>query len=193
MGSGWSKIDPIGSSDERGDTVIETERLRLRRWRDSDISSLARWNADPRFMRHMGRGPLTRDESAAALTRYQRHWAEHGFGLFAVEDRSTGVLIGRAGSQFHRLWPADPEVGWGLDPDWWGRGFATEAGDACVRWAFHHLEINRLVSITTPENVASRRVMQKLGFSLMQELSDPLLNTTVLLHARERGAQRPNP
>ncbi|HET9809431.1 MAG TPA: GNAT family N-acetyltransferase, partial [Candidatus Limnocylindria bacterium] len=88
-------------SDEERGAVIETQRLRLRRWRDRDLAALARWNADTRFMRHMGRGPMNTAESAAALARYQRHWAQHGFGLLAVEERATGTLIGRVGPQFH--------------------------------------------------------------------------------------------
>jgi RimJ/RimL family protein N-acetyltransferase len=134
----------------------------------------------------MGRGALTWEESAAALRRYQRHWAEHGFGLLAVEDRATGTLVGRAGPQFHRLWPADPEVGWGFDPDCWGKGLATEAGAACVRWAFGDLDIGRLVSITTPDNFASRRVMEKLGLTFLHEIFDPVFGITLVLHARER-------
>ena len=137
-------------------------------------------------MRHMGRGPFTRDESAAALARYRRHWAEHGFGLLAVEDRASGSLIGRAGPQFHRLWPSDAELGWGFDPDWWGRGLATEAGAACLEWGFGPLGFARLVSITTPENVASRRVMAKLGFSLLREIVDPAQGVRLLVHMRER-------
>ena len=163
-----------------------TERLRLRRWRDSDLATMAGWSADPRFMRHMGRGPLSWDESVAGFARVRRHWDEHGFGLLAVEDRASGALIGRAGVQYHRLWSADPEVGWGLDPAWWGRGLATEAGSACVAWAFGALNFTRLVSITTPENLASRRVMAKLGFRLLQELRDPLLGISLLVHVLDR-------
>ena len=110
-------------------------------------------------MRHMARGPLTLEESAAALARYQRHWDEHGFGLLAVEERTSGRLIGRAGPQFHRLWRADPEIGWGFDPEYWGKRLATEAGAASLKWAFGDLDLARLVSIATPDNLASRRVM----------------------------------
>ena len=141
----------------------------------------------------MGRGPMSREESAAALARYQRHWTEHGFGLLAVEDRESGRLIGRAGPQLHRLWPSDPELGWGLDPGCWGRGLATEAGRACLEWAFGDLGVRRLVSITTPENAASRRVMEKLGFSLLEELPDPDLGITLLVHAREPGREVRSP
>ncbi len=120
-------------------------------------------------MRNMGRGPMSRREAAEGLARYERHWDDHGFGLLAAEDRETRELVGRTGVAYHRAWPDDPEVGWGFDPDWWGRGLATEAGAACVRWAFERLRFSRVVSICLPENAASRRVMEKLGFRLLTE------------------------
>ena len=170
--------------------VLETERLRLRRFRDDDLETLARWNADPHFMRHMGRGPMTREESAAALRRYDEHWKEHGFGLLAAEDRETGALVGRTGIQYHRAWPDDPELGWAFDPDWWGRGLATEAGAACVRWGFEELEIGRLVSITTQPNLASRRVMEKLGFHLHARVAFPGIDDELWVHALDRRQDR---
>ena len=108
---------------------------------------------------------LSREQSDEAFDRWPRHWAEHGFGLLAVEWRETGELIGRVGPQYHRYWPADPEVGWALDPAWWGRGIATEAGAAAVAWV-GELGFARVVSITTEPNLASRKVMAKLGFTL---------------------------
>jgi RimJ/RimL family protein N-acetyltransferase len=146
--------------------VIETERLTLRRFTEADRDTVARWNADPLFTRHLS-GPQTREQSDAAFDRWRRHWDEHGFGLLAVEWRQSGELIGRTGPQYHRAWADDPEVGWALDPPWWGRGIATEAGAAAVAWAFDALGHDRVVSITTEENLASRNVMSKLGFELL--------------------------
>jgi RimJ/RimL family protein N-acetyltransferase len=145
--------------------VIETERLILRRFVDDDRDTAARWNADPEFTRHLA-GVQTREQSDAAFDRWFAHWEQHGFGTLAVEWRETGALIGRVGPSFHRVWPDDPEVGWGLDPAWWGRGIATEAGRAAVDWAFGPLGYARVVSITTEANLASRNVMAKLGFRL---------------------------
>jgi RimJ/RimL family protein N-acetyltransferase len=145
--------------------VIETERLALRRFGESDRKTVARWNADPAFTRHLA-GVQTRAQSDEAFDRWQRHWDEHGFGILALEWRETGELIGRAGPQYHRMWPYEPEVGWALDPAWWGRGIATEAGKAAVVWSFGDLGFDRVVSITTEANVASRNVMAKLGFTL---------------------------
>ena len=134
-------------------------------------------------MRHMGRGPMSREESAEALQRHEHHWQEHGFGLLAATYKSTGELIGRSGVQYHRAWPHDPEVGWAFDPEWWGRGLATEAGRRCVEWAFRNLAIARLVSITIEENLASRRVMAKLGFELREVIPFPELEIDLLVHS----------
>ena len=146
--------------------MIETNRLRLRRFTDHDRDAVARWNADAEFTRHLA-GVQTREQSDAVFDRWQRHWDEHGFGLLAVEWKETGELIGRTGPQYHRVWADDPEVGWALDRGWWGQGIATEAGAAAVGWAFRELGQQRVVSITTEENTASRNVMAKLGFSLL--------------------------
>ncbi len=147
--------------------MIETARLRLRRFREDDRETVARWNADPVFTRHLA-GVQTRAASDEGFDRWQRHWEERGFGLLAVEWAETGELIGRTGPQFHSAWPHDPEIGWALDPAWWGRGLATEAGAAAVAWAFGDLGFARVVSITTEANAASRRVMAKLGFRLLE-------------------------
>lgn len=162
---------------------LETARLRLRRWRDDDLEVLARWNADPVVMRHMGRGPMTLEESAAALDRYRAHWAEHGFGVWAAELLSTGELVGRIGLSYHRAWPGDPELGWLIDPGHVGRGLATEGGAAGVEYGFGTLGAHRLVSICTEENVESRRVMEKLGFRLHEQVPFEELGITLWVHA----------
>lgn len=163
--------------------MIETARLRLRRFREDDLDTLHRWNSDVEFTRHLS-GVMTLGETEEAYTRWQRHWDDHGFGICAVEWRETGELIGRAGPQYHRAWPHDPEVGWALDPGWWGRGIATEAGRASIDWAFGELGFARVVSITTEANTASRRVMEKLGFRLLTTL--PWERWLLWIHALDR-------
>jgi len=145
--------------------LIETDRLTLRRFREEDRGAVARWNADPDFTRHLA-GVQTREQSDGGFDRWQVHWDEHGFGLLGIVWRESGELIGRSGPQYHRMWPHDPEVGWALDPAWWGRGIATEAGRATVDWSFGELGFERVVSITVEPNLGSRRVMAKLGFTL---------------------------
>ncbi len=163
--------------------MIETGRLVLRRFVEDDRDTVARWNADPTFTRHLA-GVQTRAQSDEAFDRWQRHWDEHGFGLLGVVWKATGELIGRSGPQFHRAWPHDPEVGWALDPAWWGRGIATEAGAASVEWVFGPLDFGRAVSITTEPNVASRNVMGKLGFRFEQYLESEW--GTLWVHVRDR-------
>lgn len=165
---------------------LETPRLRLRRFRQEDIDTLARWHVDPGLMRHMGKLSFTREEIEADLERYERHWAAHGFGLWAAEDKASGALIGRVGLAYHRVWPDDPEVGWLIDTPWQGQGLAAEAGAACLRYGFEELAFERVVSICTAENAASRRVMDKLGFRLWREIHDHKLDLDLLLHVRER-------
>ena len=163
--------------------MIETERLTLRRFREEDRETVARWNADAAFTRHLA-GVLTREQSDEAFDRWERHWEERGFGLLGVVWRETGEVIGRVGPQFHRYWPGDPEVGWALDPSWWGRGIASEGGRAAVAWAFGDLGFARVVSITTAPNDASLNVMRKLGFTLHAEV--PSEWGTLLVHALDR-------
>ncbi len=164
---------------------LETARLRLRLWRDEDLPTLTRWTADPVVMRHMGRGPMTLEESAAALEHYRRHWEEHGFGVWAAELLATGELVGRIGLSYNRAWPDDPELGWLIDPAHTGLGLATEGGAAGVQYGFGALGARRLVSICTEENVESRRVMAKLDFTLHQEIPFEELGITLWVHARD--------
>ena len=113
---------------------------------------------------------MTREETADQLARFRRGWEEHGFGIWAVEELESGRLVGRVGLSYHRLWPSDPEVGWKLDPDVWGRGYATEAGAASLRHAFETLGFERVVSIALPQNTASIRVMDRLGIEPWREV-----------------------
>jgi RimJ/RimL family protein N-acetyltransferase len=165
---------------------LETPRLRLRRWRAGDLDTLVRWHADPVLMRHMGKPSFTREETEVMLAHVERHWQAHGFGLWAAEEKETDALIGRVGLSYHREWPDDPEVGWLIDAPWQGRGLATEAGAACIGYAFEDLGFERVVSITTSENAASRRVMAKLGFTPRQEVRDSVLGLRLIVHALDR-------
>lgn len=172
---------------------LETTRLRLRGWRKDDLEHLARLNADPLVMRHMGRGPMSIEETRTQLERFHEHWETHGFGLWAVEDRKAGTFIGRLGLNYHAVWPDDPEVGWFLDPRIWGQGLATEGGEAAVRYSFETLGADRLVSICLPENTASRRVMQKLGFHfLTTRPHEQGLDLWIHARDRRRGGRRPS-
>ncbi len=141
--------------------VIETERLVLRGWRESDFEEHAAMCADPEAQRFLG-GPLDRGASWRSMAQHAGHWTLRGYGNWALERRSDGRLIGRAG-----LWNPEGwfgvEVGWRLARDVWGQGYATEAARASVAWAWSSLDVARLISVVNPENVASMAVAERLG------------------------------
>lgn len=149
--------------------VIETERLVLREWRDTDVNPYARICADPQVMRFMvpARG-LSHAEAAYDVQGLREHWAKHGFGHWAVEEKATGALIGRTGIKRHADWDLDPEnteAGWFYARRFWGKGYASEAAREVVRFALEELGSPEVISIAHPANAGSRRVMEKAGLS----------------------------
>ena len=142
---------------------LVTQRLLLRRFTDADREPFAVMNADPEVTRHLS-GPMTRVESDGYLERIQDHWEHWGYGLFAVELLSEPELVGFVGLSHHRALPNEVEIGWRLARRVWGAGLATEGAAAVRDLAFGDLQLDRLVSLTTDENLASIRVMDKLGF-----------------------------
>jgi RimJ/RimL family protein N-acetyltransferase len=146
---------------------LETERLVLREWRDLDLDALAAMNADPEVMRFIGDARvLDRAESAAQLERIRGHWDAHGFGRWAVERKDSGEVIGFCGLGFPRFFPEvamTPEIGWRFARAQWGKGYATEAGIASRDSFFRSFGFGSIISLVLPGNVASIRVMEKLG------------------------------
>ncbi|MDQ3643070.1 MAG: GNAT family N-acetyltransferase [Actinomycetota bacterium] len=155
---------------------METERLLLRPWRPDDIEALAALFAEPATWCYpFGRG-LTREESARFLDRQIRHWETHGFGPWAAELRAQEELIGYIGLAVPMWLPEvlpAVEVGWRLHPSWWGRGLATEGGRTSLRHGFEVLQLDRIIGIFMSENVASGRVMTKLGMHDCLTTKDP--------------------
>jgi RimJ/RimL family protein N-acetyltransferase len=118
-------------------------------------------------MQHFA-GTLSRSESDQLLAGIEAHFARHGFGLFAAELRETGQFVGFIGisiPEFDAPFMPAVEIGWRLDPACWNRGLATEGARAVLRYAFDILELKEVVSFTVPDNLASRRVMEKLGMT----------------------------
>ncbi len=142
---------------------LVTERLLLRRLELSDFDAYAAICADPEVRHYLGDGrPLGRPAAWREMALLLGHWGLRGFGQWAVVQRETGELLGRAGLWQPEGWPG-LEVGWVLGRPYWGRGFATEAARAGLNHAFSALGAQRVISLIHPENERSIRVAQRLG------------------------------
>ena len=111
---------------------------------------------------------ITPAEAAFDVQLLREHWAKNGFGHWAVEEKESGRFVGRAGLKHHDNWTLDPdntEVGYLFDRGVWGKGYATEAARAAVEYAFETLGRDEVISIARPDNLASRRVMEKVGLT----------------------------
>src|ERR1700730_4478067 len=116
--------------------LLETERLLLRQFLESDLDLLARIYSDPEVMRFIGDGrTFTREETWRWVAGALGHWVLRGYGLYAVEEKATGNFIGRIGLINPEGWPG-LEAGWLLGRQYWGRGYATEGAKAVVRMAY---------------------------------------------------------
>lgn len=141
--------------------VIETERTRLREWRETDLEPLALFWANEATARYVG-GVKTRDETWKLMAMHLGHWRLRGYGMFAVEEKSTGRFIGWCGPYCPEGWP-EPELGWGLLEEFHGRGYATEAARATRDFAYGSRGWPTAISLIDPDNKGSLRVAEKLG------------------------------
>ena len=142
---------------------VETERLVLRQFQQSDFETYARMLADPELVRYLlPGGPAARGDAWRHMAMLAGHWELKGFGHWAVEVKETGRFIGRAGLWFPEGWP-EYEVGWTIDRDVWGNGYATEAARPALHHARETLGLPHVISLILPENARSIRVSEKLG------------------------------
>lgn len=163
---------------------IETDRLYLRRFTPDDLNELAVIFADPAVLRYLATGqPATREETNVALLSIIRHWHRHGYGRWAVVHRATNKLIGYGGL---RSFDGRPELVYLLAKEYWGRGLATELAHGCLEYGFRHHNFDRIIALTRPENLASRRVLEKVG--LRFERNTNFLNIDVVFYALTREA-----
>lgn len=127
----------------------------------------ARLNDDPEVMEFLPQR-LTRDESDAAAARIQEHIGNHGWGLWAVEVKGGAAFIGYVGlaaPRFQAHFLPAIEIGWRLAREHWGRGYATEAAEESLRFAFEKLTLQQIVSFTVPLNTRSIGVMERIGMT----------------------------
>jgi RimJ/RimL family protein N-acetyltransferase len=145
--------------------TLSNGRVCLRRWRDEDREAFAAMNCDARVMEFF-RSCLSRVESDAMVDRIEKHFGEHGFGLWAVEVPGVAPFVGFAGldvARFSAHFTPCVEVGWRLAFAHWGHGYATEAARLALGYAFGPLALSDVVSFTSAANSRSRAVMERLG------------------------------
>jgi RimJ/RimL family protein N-acetyltransferase len=154
--------------------VLETPRLRLRGFRESDLD--AQWESmkDPEVIRFLGGVPATREETWRKILASPGLWVLLGYGYWVAERREDGVYLGQIGfADFKRgMTPSIeglPEMGWIMAREAQGQGYATEAVHAALAWADEALGGGEIVAIISHENAASIRVAEKAGFSLREE------------------------
>ena len=143
--------------------TLETERLRLRMFRETDLDAYAAMSADPEVMRYLGAGePLTRADAWRQMAMLVGHWQLRGYGVWAVEERASGALVGRIGLFNPDGWPG-LECVWTLARGAWGKGYATEGARRALEYAFTELGQPRVISLIRPGNAASVRVAERVG------------------------------
>ena len=149
---------------------LETKRLVLRPFREDDLDRLVQLFANADFMRFSGGDGYTPQQTAAVLGKFL-NWSRQSLpSQFALIDRESGTLFGYCGFLHQEVdGNSEIEIGYRLHPDFWGRGFATEAARAVRDHAFADLELERVVSLIHRHNHASRRVAEKNGMQLERE------------------------
>lgn len=163
----------------KGPRMLQTERLLLRPWRDSDHAPFAAMNADALVMEHMP-APLTRAQSDDFARDLASRIAMHGFGAWAVEVPGVAPFVGFVGlhrATFEASFTPCIEIGWRLARDAWGRGYATEAARVVLRDGFRRLGLSEILAWTTHGNTRSRRVMERVGMrrAADEDFDHPLL------------------
>jgi RimJ/RimL family protein N-acetyltransferase len=144
---------------------LRTDRLRLRRWVPADGVPFAALNADPRVMEYLP-GALSREDSDMFIARIDGHFDRHGFGLWAVEIPDVAPFAGFIGLSipgFDAHFTPCVEIGWRLAAEHWGRGYAIEGARAVLSFGFETLKLGEIVSMTVPDNLRSRGVMERIG------------------------------
>ena len=158
--------------------LITTPRLGLRRWQPKDLDPFAEMNADP-AVREFFPNVMTREESAASMSRIENQFDKYGYGWYAVDLLATGEFIGFVGMSNPSGWDAwfmpCVEIGWRLTRKAWGHGYATEAAKACLDYAWNVLHLDKVYAYTAALNLRSQKVMDKIGMKMAGKFDHPKL------------------
>lgn len=143
-------------------TEITTERLKLRIFKENDWKDLYAYYSDAECMRYTAGRALADWEVWRQVATMIGHWEIRGFGPYAMEELSTGKVLGPVGMWYPLEWP-EPEIKWGLSKNYWGKGFAKEAANAVRLMAIDHLPEVNLISLINKENTNSINLAESIG------------------------------
>jgi RimJ/RimL family protein N-acetyltransferase len=147
---------------------IETARLRLRKLTPDDLNDLSAIRADSDVMRYIGSGkPESIEQVRTTLNNILAHWGQHGFGRWAVVYKEANRLIGWCGLRYLES-TGEVEIGYGVAKSHWGKGLTLEAATASIKCGFDELSLDRIVALALPDNIISRRVMDRLGMKYVK-------------------------
>lgn len=168
--------------------ILETERLILRELAPEDRDDLAKVLSDAEAMRYYPH-PFSEKEVEGWIRWNTENYRKYGYGLWAVIRREDGVFLGDCGITMQEIEGRElPELGYHIIPAYGGRGYATEAAAACMDYAFGILNMDTLYSYTTPENLPSRRVAEKIGMKVVKRFTKEIAGGTYqeVLHCIEK-------
>ncbi|MBM6996020.1 Acetyltransferase (GNAT) family protein [compost metagenome] len=154
---------------------IETTRLQLRDWKESDLAPFRQLNADEQVMRYFPK-TLSSEETNELYQSILSEFQAYGFGLYAVEVKETQEFIGFIGFRkvtFEADFTPCIEIGWRLKQEAWGKGYASEGAAACLQYGFTHLGFQEIYSFTAVINTPSRNVMTKIGMDYVKRFHHP--------------------
>ena len=160
---------------------LETERLFMREWRQSDLDVFARIFANDQVTRFLTGAPMSRVDAWRFMTNSIGHWHLRGYGTWVLERKADGAVLGRVGLINPEGWPG-LEVGWTLDQTYWGQGYATEAAQATLHYGFLTQGVDRLISLIHPENKPSQAVAHRIGETQGPEYSLDFMGHTHHCH-----------
>ena len=153
---------------------LQTPRVLLRAWKESDLAPWVALNSDAENMRYFPR-TYTSEESHASFQRFRELLDSNPFGLWAAEEKSSGAFMGFVGLAHQDLpgvsfMPCN-EIGWRLDKNYWGKGYATEAAKTVLEFGLKELNLPIIYSYTALQNLPSINVMRKIGLRERPELT----------------------
>jgi RimJ/RimL family protein N-acetyltransferase len=173
---------------------IETERLILRAHSIEDFKDCATLWGSAEVTRFIGGSPRPPQDAWFRILRYAGHWTLLGYGFWAITDKTNGKFLGEGGfSDFRRgiaALDAVPEMGWALMPNEWGRGIAKEAVAAFASWGDANFDVPETACIISPDNQASIRVADYVGFSCVDEITYDGEPTTIFKRSQYASYRR---